>query len=708
MNTIQKMFLFALCISGIVLLSSSGMLKPSVDGRYDKILHTVGQLLGQEHYNPQAFNDEFSEKIVSAYVKQLDPEKIIFLQSDIKELNKYNHAIDEEIKGNPVAFFYKANELYKLRLTEIKNNCAALLEKPFHFEAMDSIVTDFDQRTYASNNKAQLQQWQKKLKFITLEKLVDLQEDRDKIKSDTVKKASDNELEVQARAFAKTSMDKSLDRLLNKTTDDDRFSMFVTTITNTMDPHTDYFMPVEKRAWDEKLSGKFYGIGAMIGEENGYVKIASVSQGGPAWKTTEVNDGDLILKIAEGDKPPVDVAGYDIPDAIKLIRGSKGSTVKLTLKKADGTVKTVAIVREELKLEETFAKSSIINEGDKKTGYIYLPKFYMPIGEGEGRSCAEDVANELKKLQNEKVDGVILDLRDNGGGSLYEVVKMVGLFIPDGPVVQVKNGDGRSTFLADQDNGATLYSGPLVVMVNEFSASASEIFAAAIQDYKRGIVIGSSSTYGKGTVQRPIPLSSSLDQNNLGTVHLTMQKYYRINGSSTQLKGVVSDILLPGYYEEYKFKEKDNESALAWDEIRQLAYKPWTKQPDLEFVRQRFQKRDSSGVMKKIQENTSWLARQNEAADQLNIQKYKEKMLAVRAKAAQTREMMQLPKAMNISKTGESSSADQPEATADVNSRWLNYLKKDRYLYEATMVLNDLLQSQGLTSTSKPAPTQKN
>jgi carboxyl-terminal processing protease len=706
MNITQKLFFFVFCISGLVLLSSSKPQQSLVDERYDNILHNVGQLLVQEHYSPQNVNDQFSEKIVAAYLKQLDPEKIIFLQSDIKAFNKFDHSIDEEIKGAPVAFFYEVNGKYKERLNQIKGSCANLLANPFQFQEQDSIVTNYDKMNYPANAQMQLKQWGRKMKFFTLEKLVDLQEDQDRIKSDTIVKATDAELEIKARAFAKTTMEKSLDRLLNKTTDDDRFSMFVSTITNLMDPHTDFFMPVEKRAWDEKLSGKFYGIGALIGEENGYVKIASVSQGGPAWKTTEVNDGDLILKIAEGDNPPVDVAGYDIPDAIKLIRGSKGSTVKMTLKKADGTVKTVAIVREELKLEETFAKSSILQEGDQKTGYIYLPKFYMPIGDGEGRSCAADVAAELVKLQKEKVDGIILDLRDNGGGSLYEAVKMVGLFIPDGPVVQIKNSDGRTNFLSDQDNGAITYSGPLVVMVNEFSASASEIFAAAIQDYKRGIIIGSTATYGKGTVQRPIPLSSNFDPVNLGTVHLTMQKYYRINGASTQLKGVEADIQLPGYYEQYKLKEKDNPSALVWDEIRQLYFKPWNKQPDLNLLRQRFQKRDSSGVMGKIKFNTSWLAQQNEMSDQLNINKYKEKMLAQRAKATQTREMMQLSKPMTILKPGE---ANTPaEATADANNRWLNYLKKDRYLYEANLVLNDMLQGNGMTGALKNGSEGKN
>lgn len=695
MNTSKSFFFTALCLPIVLFLFSSDAPKAPVDDRYDRILHTVGQLLEQGHYSPQAFNDQFSAKIYSKYLKELDPEKVIFLQSDLKEFSKYNTLIDDEIRQTPVEFFYKVNERYKQRLNEIKTSVPNLAKKAFDFSEADSIVTDYDKRVYASNTKGQQEQWQKKMKFIALEKFIDLQDQRDKATGDTPKE-NDAALETQAREFAKTTLDKSLDRLINKTSDDDRFSIFVTAITNEMDPHTDFFMPVEKRSWDERLSGKFYGIGAIIGEQNGYLQISSVSQGGPAWKTTEVNDGDLILKIGEGDKAPVDVIGYDIPDGVKLIRGDKGTTVKLTLKKADGTIKVVPIVREELKLEETFAKSCTIKDGDQTTGYIYLPKFYTPMGDEGGRSCAQDVAKEVMKLQAENVDGIVIDLRDNGGGSLYEVVQMVGLFIPDGPVVQVKNGDGRSSFLPDEDNGKVLYSGPLVVMVNEFSASASEIFAAAIQDYQRGLIVGSSSTYGKGTVQRPIPLSRLTrdEGTDLGTVHLTIQKYYRINGASVQLKGVIPDLMLPGYYEAYKFREKDNTSALPWDEIRKLSYKTWNKNLYLDQVSQRFHQRlDSTGLVQKVQQNSAWLAAQQDAALDLNMAKYKEKEKVVNARAKQARELFVMKKEMDVARVGQEPSASA--TSVDFNTRWVNFLKKDRYLYEATQIVEDMAELGG-------------
>ncbi|MBC7874405.1 MAG: carboxy terminal-processing peptidase [Ferruginibacter sp.] len=696
-------------IAGIILVCSSSVSKINEEeDRYNKILHTVGYILQKGHYAPTPINDQFSEKIFSAFLKEIDPEKNIFLEDDISVLKKFDNTIDDEILGAPVAFFYRVNELYKKRLFAIKERYPAMLEKTFSFNQPDSIISVYEKINYPTTSINQDQTWYKKLQYMALEKLVQLQDEREISKNDTLVKKQDSTLEREARIFTLKTMGKSLDRLLRKTTDDDRFSLFINVITNTMDPHTDYFMPVAKRSWDEGLSGKFYGIGAVIGEENGYVKISTVSHGGPAWKTGEINDGDLILKIAQGNNEPVDVAGYDVPDAVKLFRGTKGTTVQLTVKKIDGTIKLVTIVREELKLEETFAKSYLIEEGGRKTGYIYLPKFYSAFGEAGGRSCHEDVAAELVKLQNEKVDGVIIDLRNNGGGSLLEVVRMVGLFIPEGPVVQVKNSDGRSTFHKDEDKGKVLYSGALVVMVNEFSASASEIFAAAIQDYKRGIVAGSSSTYGKGTVQRPIPLNDEPGKDNIGTIHLTMQKYYRVNGASTQLRGVEPDLVLPGYYEFYKIKERDNPASLAWDELKELQYKPWLNQPDLNFMKLAFQKRnDSSGVLVKIKQHASWLALQQDAPDYLQITRYRQQVKKIKEQADEARQLLKLAKEMNIKLTGGDTSTTGT-ASADRNSRWLNFLKKDMYVREASLIVQDMNGSARMTNNFAKLPSASN
>ncbi len=705
MKNIRKSVVYSICIAVLLLVSSGNTFKTNEEeDRYNKILHSVGYILKAGHYSPQQINDAFSEKVFNYFIKAIDPEKIIFLEKDINSLKNYYHGLDEEIKGAPVEFFYKANDIYKERLTTVKEKYEAYLEKPIQFVENDSIITVYDQRKYANSEKNQLKLWQKKMKYLTLGKYIDLQDQREKSKVDSIKSKTDKELELQARNFTKKVMGKSFDKLLRKSIDDDRYSLFINAITNEMDPHTDYFMPVAKRAWNEDITGKFYGIGALIGEENGYVKISNVSQGGPAWKTGEVNDGDFILKIGEGANEPIDVAGYDIQEAIKLIRGNKGTTVTIHFKKADGTIKIVPIVREELKLEETFAKSAVIQEGDKKTGYIYLPKFYTTFGDENGRSCFQDVADELVKLQKEDIDGIVIDLRNNGGGSLQEVVNMVGLFIPDGPVVQVKNGDGKSTFLSDTDGGKVVYAGPLVVMVNEFSASASEIFAAAIQDYKRGIIVGSASSYGKGTVQRPLQVNRSMPE--LGSIHLTIQKYYRINGSSVQLKGVEPDLMLPGYYEYFKVKEKNQTSALAWDETNKLAFNTWSQQPDYLYVSNKFRQRDSLGTFRKIKENTIWLANESESPDYLNAKEYTNHEKLVKEKATQTREMLKLTSDLKI-KILEKESTKADSIAISRNTRFIGFLKKDFYLKEATNIVADMNFNVGLTKLNKKLDIEK-
>ncbi len=688
----RKSITYQLLALLVLLFSTAGISRIGIDDeRHNKILHAIGQILKQGHFKPQQFNDEFSAKVFNEFFKGLDRDKTLFLESDIKDLKKYETKIDDEIIGAPVEFFYAANEIYKKRLLNIKDKHLSLLEKPFTFNDKDSIITVYESLVYPKNEKDQLKKWSKELKYRTLEKYVDLLEIREKSKVDSIKNKTEKELEFQARNSVKTTMAKSFDRMIRKTSDNDRFNQFVNIITNLMDPHTDYFGPIEKRAWDEGITGKFYGIGAQIGQENGYVKIAVVSQGGPAWKSGEIADGDLILKIGQGNAEPVDVAGYDITDAVKLIRGGKGTTVSLTLKKVDGTIKVVQIEREELKLEDTFTKSAVVQEGDKRTGYIYLPKFYTSFGEATGRSCAEDVAAELIKLQQEKVDGIVIDLRNNGGGSLQEVVNMVGLFVPEGPVVQVVDSRGRSNQLNDKDNGKVIYDGPLVVMINEFSASASEIFAAAIQDYKRGIIIGSASTYGKGTVQRPVPLSRNQTE-EMGSIHLTIQKYYRINGSSVQLKGVEPDIVLPGYYEYFKVKEKDIPTSLPWDEVGKLSYKTWEKLPKLEYLKTEFNKRNySTGIFKKILDNSIWIAKQNEKPDYLNLEKYKNYEKEKKDFAFKTRELLKYKKDLDINIL-ESVSKDSLSTLAkESNKRFINFLKNDFYLYETINVLNDMV-----------------
>ena len=474
-------------------------------GKYEEILRLVGEMLTQAHFSPQKINDDFSEKIFNKYLTDLDPEKNMFLQSDITSLQKkYGSTIDEEIKGAPVEFFLAAGKTFNTRMEEAAVLCTEILSKPFDFTVDEEVVLDGDKLDYASSTAEIKERWRKKMKYLTLERYSDLLDVREKNKGKegfVVK--TDSDLEADARDKVKKVVDRMFERFRFKFNDDDKFNVFVNAITNTMDPHTEFFPPVDKRYFDEEMSGRFFGIGAQLQYDDGNIKISSIVAGTPAWKSNELKPGDIIQKVAQGKEEPVDLTGFLVTDAVKLIRGKKGTVVNLTVKKADGSVKIVSLVRDEIVQDETFARSAIVKSGNAKIGYIFLPEFYADFENSNGNRSYIDVAKEVTKLKEQSVDGIIIDLRNNGGGSLYDVVQMAGLFIEDGPIVQVKDRDNKPSILRDKDKNV-LYSGPLAVMVNEFSASASEIFAAAIQDYKRGIIVG-SDTYGKGTVQRTLP-----------------------------------------------------------------------------------------------------------------------------------------------------------------------------------------------------------
>jgi carboxyl-terminal processing protease len=549
--------------------------------KYQKILRNVGIVLEQGHYNPKKIDDKFSQEVLKKFEDDLDPDKYIFLQQDIEAFKKYGDRIDDEIHGAPLESFYAITNIYLKRLGEVAASYKQILNKPFDFTKDEYLQTDGDKRNYPVSIAQRNEYGRKRLKYLVLVRYVDLQEERTaNIKKDSAYKP-DSTLEREAVESVSRQMYRYFETLKNHNSSDELFSTFVNDITGTMDPHTTYFAPVDKRGFDEMLSGTFYGIGAQLQQKDGKISIASLITGMPAWKTGKITPGDEILKVGQGNATPVDVTGYAVEDAVKLIRGEKlGSEVRLTLKKADGSIKVVPILRGKILLDATFARSAVINDNGHKIGYIYLPEFYANFDDPTARRSATDVAKEVKKLKADHVEGIVIDLRGNGGGSLSDVVDMVGLFVKGGPVVQVKGRDGAPSVLDAKDKDV-LYSGPLAVMVDELSASASEIFAAAIQDYHRGIIIG-TSTYGKGTVQRNVSLDPQSENpffnhpdEGLGDLKLTFRKFYRIDGGATQLRGVTPDIILPDRLENAKLRERDNPDALHWDEIPKANYTLW-------------------------------------------------------------------------------------------------------------------------------------
>ena len=669
--------------------------------KYEQILKLVGEMLKQAHYSPQDINDDFSKKIFKKFITDLNAEKNIFLQSDIDALKKFETTIDEEIKGATVEFFLAAGKSFNKRMEEAATISNELLAKPFIFSTDETVLLDADKLNYPVTDAERKDRWRKKIKYMTLERYVDLLETREKNKGKegfVVK--SDTELEKEAREKVQKIMDRTFDRYRLKFSDDDKFNMFVNAITTTFDPHSEFFPPVDKRYFDEEMSGRFYGIGASLQYEEGNIKVASVLSGSPAWKSGEIQAGDVIVKVAQGKEDPVELTGFVVTDAVKLIRGKKGTEVNLTLRKQDGTLKVVSIIRDEIVQDETFARSAIVKNETSKIGYIFLPEFYADFDRPNGNRSFTDVANEVTKLKAENVDGIVIDLRNNGGGSLYDVVQMAGLFIEDGPIVQVKDRENNASVLKDKDRNV-LYTGPLAVMVNEFSASASEIFAAAIQDYGRGVIIGSTSTYGKGTVQRNIGLDEngfSLSNAELGTVKLTLQKFYRINGGSTQLKGVSSDIILPDNLEYLKVREKDDEDALPWDEINKAAYKNWDPGYDLKTIQQLSNLRlENDNTFNLIKESAEWLSNQNTKEYSLKLDKYKEEQEAIRKTVKQLESLLKLKVELDVSALPkEVDRWSDDKSKQERFQQWLKSLQKDIYLDQAMKVMNDMISQQNL------------
>lgn len=688
--------------------SSSTRKLPS--SRFERILQLVGEFLEEGHFSPKKIDDTFSKEVFNKYLKSLDPDKSYFLSTDIDQLKKFETKIDDEIHGAKLESFYLFNTIYIQRVQEASLIYKELLQKPFDFSTDEVYVDDEEKTVFSKTEAARKEAWRKRLKYMTLDRYVELidQQEKNKGKEGFVAKTN-VEMEKEAREKVSKSLDKMFDRFRNRLKDEDRFSQFVNNITESMDPHTSYFPPIEKRSFDEQMSGEFYGIGASLTEEEGNIKVATIVTGSPAAKSGQIQIGDIIQKVAQGNEEPQDLTGFEVPDAVRLIRGKKDTEVRLTVKKASGEIKIVSIIREKINLDETFARSTLIKgPNNYKIGYIYLPEFYANFQDPNGARCAADVAKEIIKLKQEGINGIILDLRTNGGGSLMDVVQMVGLFIEDGPVVQVKSRDEAPSILRDKDNNV-LWNGPLTVMVNEFSASASEIFAAAIQDYKRGLIIGSTTTYGKGTVQRSIQLErSSWTSNNpseLGDIKLTLQKFYRISGASTQLKGVSSDIVLPDQYEYLKLREKDDPDALAWDEINSTQFKVWKSDYDLKEVIQRSNQRvNQNKSFQLIKTNTDWLSKYNDKEYSLNITKFRQerKNLGNTIKTIDSLTRMTTP--LEIV----SLPVDLQRIKGDVgkeerNTAFVNRLKTDLHLGETVNVMNDMIQQYYIAQNKQSA-----
>lgn len=705
---------FALVLMGGILgaLSCRGSNENDTLNRQQQLLVGLGMIIEQRHYSPKTIDDAFSKEIFDKFLTTLDAEKNIFLKSDIENLSVYKTAIDDEIHGRAAMKFYPAAiGIFQERISQLKPIYQEILSKPFDFNKDGMYQPVTDSLDYPADAAAAKEAWFERLKYRTLVAYNDLLSQKAKAKpTDSLSKKSDATLEKEARETVKSYYDRYFDKRFNPKTFNatQQFSLFVNTITHEMDPHSDYMPPLDQREFNEEMSNRFYGIGALLMEKNGQIGIESVVAGGAAWKSKKINVGDIILKVATGDAPLVDLSGIEVTEAVKLIRGAKGSTVRLQIKKAsDGSIETLSLIREEVKLDQAAAKSLIINENENKIGYLSLPQFYADFQDDKGARSAVDVAKELKKLKEAGIKGLIIDLRTNPGGSLADVNKMIGYFVKSGPAVQVKNRSDQSQQLMDNnDSDAVMYDGPMIVMVNEFSASASEIFAAAMQDYHRAIIVGSTSTYGKGTVQTQLPLGKP-NANGLpefGGLKLTVEKFYRIDGGSTQLKGVSSDIVLPDLLESVKAREKDNPTAMPWDKINPANYVIWQPPYNSDSVIARARQRiQQNPVFKAINQTNTWMDANENRPVSLNLKKYKEEQEKIRKMFDRDDKGVKLkdPLSITVMPIDHKQYLENEDKTkADFYKRWKTDVSKDVYIKETAKIMEDMISQQKFFASS--------
>ncbi|WP_223032822.1 carboxy terminal-processing peptidase [Hanstruepera marina] len=696
--------------------SCSFTTKTFSDPNKDKLLlQVITYVLERGHFDPQDMNDEFSMEVYSDYLDNLDPLKRYFYQSDIDEFEKYKTEIDDQIKAYDLSFFNLTHERLLQRIEEAKVIYKEVLSKPFDYTIDEEFSSDYDSSPYVKTKKEMKERWRKQLKFSNisnydelvieqenLEKNADSQDEDSENESKIVTPKTSQEIEKEAREATLKSIDTYYTDYIDDMQRKDWFSMYINAIVAEFDPHTTYFAPEDKDVFNQQMSGKLEGIGARLQKRMDNIKIVELISGGPAWRGKDLEVGDIIMKVRqENEEQPVNIVGMRIDDAIKLIKGPKGTNVYLTIKKVDGTVEDVKITRDIVELEETYAKSSIVEKDNKKFGVIDLPKFYVDFEDYKKRNAASDIKQEIERLKDEGMEGLVLDLRNNGGGSLPVVVDIAGMFIKDGPVVQVRSTGEPKEVLDDKDK-SIVWDGPLVILVNELSASASEILAAAMQDYKRAIIIGSKQTYGKGTVQSFYDLNRMIRGNkegDLGALKLTTQKYYRINGGSVQLEGVKSDVVVPDRYSFIDIGEKDQENPLSWDEIDAADYESWDRYFDYDAtIKSSSNRMKDNEQLKLIEANAKWVKeRMDEKTHSLNYTTYRQRLDLNEEQAKQFDKISDYKTNLTFeSLPYETRLFENDTILKEKRERWHTSLSQDVYIEEALNVLEDLKMSYSI------------
>ena len=693
-NLFTPLLAFMMCLASCSFISKDF----ETDDKDGLVIQLITYVLDQAHYLDKEIDDNFSEEVFETFIENIDPYKRYFYASDYKDFSKYKFSIDDSFKNPDLTFFNLVHDRFINRISETKSIYKKILSNPFDFTKQEQFNLDIDEMEYVNNESELYDRWRRLLKIYVIENYHDeIKDDQRKFEKDsTFLIRSNAEIEETVRLDLSQTMDESYRVLQEELQRQDWFSIYINSFVSQYDPNTSYLDPDSRDRFDVDISGNYAGIGAMLRKKIDKVEITEIISGGPAWRDNSLEKGDAILKVRQEDEDEaVSILGMRLSEAVKLIKGKKGTNVYLTIKKVDGNVSEISIKRDIVLLEETYIKSSIVSKSDLKYGVINIPKFYIDFDNQSNRDAAKDLRLEINRLKEEGVKGLVIDLRNNGGGSLKTVVDMAGMFIKNGPVVQVKYFDKEKQILSDRDR-SILWTGPLVILVNEGSASASEILAAAMQDYKRAIVIGGNQTWGKGTVQVVFPLNRMVRGNtngDLGALRYTTQKYYRINGGSVQLEGVKSDINVPYRYKYLDFGEKDSDNPMQWDEIGKADYSTWQSNFDFNQAIEKSKIRmENNNYLKLVDENAKWIksVRDNKIVN-LNYDDFKEEIEknsieTEKFKALDDYSMdytfNSLPYEINL--------ISSDSVLGMKRERWHKSLSKDIYIEEALNVLSDL------------------
>ena len=690
-------FIISGIISLVIYFEISNVNFSSDEPNKDRLLvDLVSYVLDKLHYDPQIINDDFSIKVYDDFIDAVDSQKRFLLKSDIELFSQFRLSIDDQINSSDIAFFNIVYETLITRIDEVESFYSEILEDPFNFQINEEINLDYENLDYASNLAELKRIWRKRLKLSALDGYASKKEIKDQEEV-----ISEEEIEIESRTAISENL-KDFFQFNSELERSDWFSLYLNSIVTQFDPHTSYLAPEAKEVFDQNISGKFQGIGARLFKRNQQVEISEIIIGGPVWRDNLLNVGDIIIAVAQSaEEEPTEISLMKLTDATDLIKGEKGTNVFLTIKRVDGGIEQVEITRDIVELEETYAKSSIIKDDSNVYGLINLPKFYVDFDDYGERNAASDLKKEILELKNKNINGLILDLRNNVGGSLKTVVDITGFFIEKGPVVQVKSIGGRKEILKDNDP-SIIWDGPLVILVNEFSASASEILAAALQDYNRAIILGSKQTYGKGTVQNVVDLNNVISGNtygDLGSLKITTDKFYRVNGGSTQLEGVKSDLVFPNRYSYIDIGEKDLENPLSWDKIDPARYDNSVKVFNYAQAISNSKERIGQNEYFTIIDQHAKLikSKQDDKTISLNYNSYKEDQAEFKLQTDKLKviEDFNSPYLFEWNDSNLDVNTSYNDDMKEKRDRWIKSLQKDIYVDEAMNLLKDLSSYKG-------------